>query len=37
LKPTLLDSEVIIDIAKYVLKHKSKINKKIINPKVKWK
>lgn len=36
LKPTLLDSNIIIDIAKYVQKHKSKINKKIINPKVKW-
>ena len=37
LKPTLLDSKVIIDIGKYVLKYKSKINKKIISPKVKWK
>ena len=36
LKSTLLSDNTIIDIAKYVLKHKRKINKKIIQPKVNW-
>ena len=35
LKPTLLTSNEIIRLAKYVLQHKKNINKSIINPKTK--
>ncbi len=37
LKAELLDENIIIEIAKYVIKNKNKINKKIITPKVNWK
>ena len=36
LKPTLLNDDIIINIAKYVLKYKKNINKSIIQPKTKW-
>ena len=36
LKPLKLSSEIIIDIAKYVLKHKKNIHHSIIKPKVTW-
>ncbi len=36
LKPTLLTSNEIIRLAKYVLQHKKNINKSIINPKTRW-
>ena len=36
LKPLKLSPKVIIDIAKYVNKHKDRIDKRIIKPKVNW-
>tara|TARA_B110000444_G_scaffold252273_1_gene281331 strand:+ start:1148 stop:2290 length:1143 start_codon:yes stop_codon:yes gene_type:complete len=36
LSPLKLSADVIIDIAKYVRKHKKNINNKIIQPKVSW-
>ena len=36
LSPTLLNEDIIISIAKYVLKYKKDINKKILKPKTKW-
>ena len=37
LEAELLDENVIIEIAKYVMKNKNKISKKIIRPRVNWK
>ena len=37
LKPSLLTDRSIIEIAEYVIKHKNKINKTIIQPKSSWK
>ena len=37
LKPSLLTDEVIAEIAEYVIKHKNRINKDIIQPKISWK
>tara|TARA_B100000953_G_scaffold299663_1_gene300260 strand:+ start:579 stop:1736 length:1158 start_codon:yes stop_codon:yes gene_type:complete len=37
LKPTLLTEDIIIKMAKYVMKHKHRINSKIIQPKIYWK
>ena len=37
LQPTLLTEDIIIKIAKYVMKHKHRINSKIIQPKIYWK
>ena len=37
LKPSLLTDKSIIEIAEYVIKHKNKINKTIIQPKSSWK
>lgn len=37
LKPSLLTDEVIAEIAEYVIKHKNRINKNIIQPKISWK
>ena len=37
LKPSLLTDRSIIEIAEYVIKHKNKINKTIIQPKSFWK
>ena len=36
LSPTLLNDDIIISIAKYVLKYKKDINKRILKPKTKW-
>lgn len=36
LKPTYLDDETIIAIAKHIIRNKNKINKSILNPKTKW-
>ena len=36
LSPTLLNDDIIISIAKYVLKYKKDINKNILKPKTKW-
>jgi len=36
LSPTLLDDDIIISIAQYVMKYKKNINKKILKPKTKW-
>ena len=36
LSPLKLSSDIIIDIAKYVIKHKKNINSNIIKPKVNW-
>tara|TARA_B100001123_G_C15277619_1_gene1012822 strand:- start:590 stop:1744 length:1155 start_codon:yes stop_codon:yes gene_type:complete len=37
LKPTLLTDKIIIEIAKYVISNKDKINKSIILPRSNWK
>ena len=36
LKPTFLNDDVIITIAKYVIKYKKNINKSILKPETKW-
>ena len=36
LKPTLLNDDVIITIAKHIIKYKKNINKSVLKPKTKW-
>jgi UDP-sulfoquinovose synthase len=36
LKPTLLNDDVIIAIAKHIIKYKKNINKSVLKPKTKW-